>query len=397
MGIFYLMHRDDKIAVFNVDNDIVSSFKPSEDSYVLLPYVVHDLGSFEGWLDDRAIPAERYSGLGNNCSRLQFLLNNNSLSLSDSYWTCPVGIVPLWSEINLYDNSFVSTSVLDNFNEVKTIAYKSGFTPGSSLKGDLAKKWVTGHNGNRILIKGNSSQNALQSVSEVLATAMYSACDISFVEYYFMGISCNGEEKIGCACKNFTTSDTEFIPAIDIANTGKKANSDSWYGYFIKKCSECLPDVQHFMDVMLCIDFLVANSDRHLNNFGILRDTKSLQWKSMAPVFDSGNSLFYRHTSNSLLPKGKELLKMPVTSFYRTASEQLKCVSDKGCVKLSCLPSLSELEGIIRADTSLTDFDVEERIRVLKELRQFFEDFQNGAKVWGYPYQKDFSRTMEAF
>ena len=88
---------------------------------------------------------------------------------------------------------------------------------------------------------------------------------------------------------------------------------------------------------------------------------------------------------------------MPVTSFYRTASEQLKCVSDKGCVKLSCLPSLSELEGIIRADTSLTDFDVEERIRVLKELQQFFEDFQNGAKVWGYPYQKDFSRTMEAF
>lgn len=151
------------------------------------------------------------------------------------------------------------------------------------------------------------------------------------------------------------------------------------------------------MDVMLCIDFLVANSDRHLNNFGILRDTRSLQWKSMTPVFDSGNSLFYRHTSNSFLPKRKELLKMPVTSFYRTASEQLKCISDKACVKLSLLPSLSTLERIIRTDTSLTDFDVEERIRVLKELRQFFEDFQNGSKVWSYPYQKGSSRTMEAF
>lgn len=156
-------------------------------------------------------------------------------------------------------------------------------------------------------------------------------------------------------------------------------------------------DVQHFMDMMLCIDFLVANSDRHLNNFGILRDTKNLQWKSKASVFDSGNSLFYKHTSNSPLPKGKELLKMPVTSFYRTASEQLKCVSDKGCVKLSLLPSLSGLEKIIRADISLTDFDVEERIRVLKELRQFFEDFQNGAKVWSYPYQKGSSRTMKVF
>ena len=133
--------------------------------------------------------------------------------------------------------------------------------------------------------------------------------------------------------------------------------------------------MQHFIDVMLCVDFLVANSDRHLNNFGILRDTKSLEWKSMAPVFDSGNSLFYRHNSNSPLPKGKELLKMPVTSFYRTASGQLKCVSDRGCISLDRLPSLSTLERIIRTDISLTGFDVEERIRVLKELRKFFEDF----------------------
>lgn len=216
MDIFYLMHRDDKIAAFTVDNDTVLSFQINKGWQEFLPYGVHDLGSFVGWLRDRAIPAERYSNLGNNCSRLQFLLNNNSLSLSDSYWTCPVGIVPLWSEINLYDNSFVSTNVLDNFNEIKTIAYKSGFTPSSSLKGDLAKKWIIDQDGNRILVKGSYLQNALQPVSEVLATAMYSVCDIDFVEYYFMGISCNGEKKLGCACKNFTTSDSEFIPAIDI-------------------------------------------------------------------------------------------------------------------------------------------------------------------------------------
>ena len=101
---------------------------------------LNDLRSFVNWLEDRAIPAGRYSNLGNSFSRLQFLLNNNSLSLSDSYWTCPVGIVPLWSKINLYDNSFVATTVLDNFNEIKTIAYKTNFIPSSSLKGDLAKK-----------------------------------------------------------------------------------------------------------------------------------------------------------------------------------------------------------------------------------------------------------------
>ncbi len=397
MDIFYLMHQDNKIAAFTVDNGSVLSFKINGDWQGLLPYGVSGLRSFINWLEDRAIPAGRYSNLGNSFSRLQFLLNNNSLSLSDSYWTCPIGIVPSWNKVNLYSNSFVSTNILDNFNEVKTIPYKTDLIPSSSLKGDLAKKWITDHDGNRILVKGSYLQNALQSVSEVLAAAMYSVCDINFVKYNFIWVSCNDEKKLGCGCKNFTSLDSEFIPAIDIVNAGKKTNSDSWYGYFIKKCNEQLLDVQHFMDVMLCIDFLIANNDRHLNNFGILRDPVSLQWKSMAPVFDSGNSLFYKYTTNSFLPKGKELLKMPVNSFYRTASEQLKCVSDRGCVELGSLPSLSTLEGIIRTDTSLTGFDIEERIRILEELRQFFEDFQNGAKIWSYPYQKGFARTMKAF
>lgn len=187
MDIFYLMHRDNKIAAFTVDNGSILSFKINEGWQGVLPYGVNDLRSFVNWLEDRAIPAGRYSNLGNSFSRLQFLLNNNSLSLSDSYWTCPVGIVPLWSKINLYDNSFVATTVLDNFNEIKTIAYKTNFIPSSSLKGDLAKKWVIDHDGNRILVKGSYLQNALQSVSEVLATAMYSACDIDFAEYHLWG------------------------------------------------------------------------------------------------------------------------------------------------------------------------------------------------------------------
>lgn len=395
MDIFYLMHRDNKIAVFVVENDSVLSFKMNEDYYELLPYGVHDLKSFINWLEDRAIPAVRYATLGNSFSRLQFLLNNDSLSLSDSYWTCPVKMVLSWNEVNLYHNSFVATAILDDFNEIGPIDYKTNLVPNSSLKGDLAKKWMIDSNGDRILVKGSYLQNALQSVSEVLATAMYSACDINFVEYSYTEVYCSGEKKLGCQCKNFTSLESEFIPAIDIVSIGKKANSDSWYGYFIKKCNEHSLDVQHFMDVMLCIDFLIANSDRHLNNFGILRETSSLQWKSMAPVFDSGNSLFYKNTANSFLPKGKELLKMPVTSFYKTASEQLKCVSDRGCIRLDSLPSLRTLEKIIRIDTSLTDFDVEERIRVLEELRQFFEDFQNGAKVWSYQYQKDIVRNAE--
>ena len=32
------------------------------------------------------------------------------------------------------------------------------------------------------------------------------------------------------------------------------------------------------------------NEDRHLNNFGIIRDVISLEWISVAPIFDNRDS-----------------------------------------------------------------------------------------------------------
>ena len=33
------------------------------------------------------------------------------------------------------------------------------------------------------------------------------------------------------------------------------------------------------------------NEDRHLNNFGIIRDVNTLKWVDVAPIFDNGQSL----------------------------------------------------------------------------------------------------------
>lgn len=32
------------------------------------------------------------------------------------------------------------------------------------------------------------------------------------------------------------------------------------------------------------------NKDRHFNNFGVLRNTETLEWLGMAPIYDSGSS-----------------------------------------------------------------------------------------------------------
>lgn len=111
---------------------------------------------------------------------------------------------------------------------------------------------------------------------------------------------------------NFTNSLVELVPAIDIINNLKKPNDISYYEFYIKICKVHGLDVRAFLEYQIMTDFLISNTDRHFNNFGILRKCKTLEWVTSAPIFDSGNSLFY---NSSYIPKGKDLLNIEVNSF----------------------------------------------------------------------------------
>lgn len=43
---------------------------------------------------------------------------------------------------------------------------------------------------------------------------------------------------------------------------------------------------------MIVCDSVMANIDRHLRNFGLVRNIDDLRWR-FAPIFDTGNSLWY--------------------------------------------------------------------------------------------------------
>lgn len=51
--------------------------------------------------------------------------------------------------------------------------------------------------------------------------------------------------------------------------------------------------MQQFVDYLLVFDYLMANTDRHFGNFGVIRNVNTLEWICPAPVFDSGTSLWH--------------------------------------------------------------------------------------------------------
>ena len=50
-------------------------------------------------------------------------------------------------------------------------------------------------------------------------------------------------------------------------------------------------DARVKLENMYILDYIIMNEDRHLNNFGIIRDVNTGKWLDVAPIFDNGQSL----------------------------------------------------------------------------------------------------------
>ena len=52
-----------------------------------------------------------------------------------------------------------------------------------------------------------------------------------------------------------------------------------------------ITDARKKVSDMFLIDYLMMNIDRHMKNFGIIRNVENLKWVDTTPVFDTGESL----------------------------------------------------------------------------------------------------------
>jgi hypothetical protein len=137
-------------------------------------------------------------------------------------------------------------------------------------------------------------------------------------------------------CENFITCDTELVSAYFLHNIKRIENVELLYEHFLDCCSELgISNARENLDKMLTLDYLIANRDRHLSNFGAVRNTRTLKWLGFAPVFDSGTSLW-----NDLIPSDFNTENTKCKPFFGTHEEQIKLVKDFSWL------DLSELNGI---------------------------------------------------
>lgn len=289
------------------------------------------------WLGKRVIPKNRQF-VDEILKTLGLSVNNTKgiidacmgLSLNDSYWVVPADFDGKFADYNLYENRFSEALSLVAYTGVGGSNKAFSTSPELTTNGMLRKAWRFVDDDGIYLYKGGT-EGAANTGNEPYSE--YYACQIAEA----MGLPCvqydleNWKGILASKCRLFTDIDTAFVPI----------------GRFLSKCSlkECLDyyaslgeDFYEQLCSMLVFDSVIYNEDRHFGNFGVLRDNRTGQIISPAPIFDNGLSLF-----NFAMPDDFKNLK----EYTKTRSNPYRISYEEICKEVMGSKQKAQLHRLI--------------------------------------------------
>ncbi len=291
------------------------------------------------WFKGRGIPSWR-DDLDLLLARLNVLAPDElldkafGLSLSDQYWIKPADSNIEYKDINFFEHRFEDSDFMNATfgNESESSIKISLISPNNTTDGRLKKTWMI-ENGKRYLLKGGWKNEVMQPFNEVLASMICERLGFDHVTYTLDIV----KNKVVSKCECFINTNTEFISAHQILhNRNVKEKAYEEYIHILEE--KGINHVREKLENMFLLDYFMLNEDRHLNNFGIIRDVNTLEWLAMAPIFDNGQS------RNILDYNEEEILINGQGSFFYTVDNFDSILSK---VKDITRFDLSKLDGIV--------------------------------------------------
>lgn len=378
----FLMNRTKAVATIEYDTELIVITKIYEilDLSSLPLHVQNSLNYYprssikelNNWFKRRGIPSWRKD--------LKRLLDNLNiefadelldkaygLSLSDQYWFKSVDDKIKWEDINFFDNifeyeGFLTASFFDSIDSSK-INKESYISPNNTTDGMLQKAWII-ENGKRILVKGTYTSSRQEPINEWLTSQICKRLGFDFCNYEVSYYN----RHIVSKCINFLNNQEEIVPACDLFESKKKNNNTSDFEHYIKVVEDLhIPFARENLENMFIIDYLVMNEDRHLRNFGAIKNVITGQYEKLTPIFDTGQAMQCSQLTNTMNfydGQGK--------FFYNTSkkfSSYLSYIKDISRIDLSKLDGLTyEYEKMLKKyqnDMDMTDQRIEKLVNGL--------------------------------
>lgn len=342
---YTLMSKEYEILTFRYDESEGTFFDTSDvhDASraplgMLSPRGTSASGSaLRSWWFHRSIPASRFHidaklkqlGLSDP---YEIPFRSLGFSLSDQYWIRPVEHPDIrWADLNFFANDFGTLEA-----DVDWLSDVGLASPDNTSEGMLPKRWICEPDGTRTLLKG-SGVLGQEACNETVATALHKRL-LSPEEYvpYHLVIR---DGEAACASRCFVSSDEEYVPAFSVVKVLRQAKHHNDYQHYIECCAHLgISDVESFLAKMIVCDDLLANTDRHTRNFGIIRNVETLECRT-APLFDTGSCL-WSMTSTEALAKGD--YSFTTKPFKESPAHQLLLASDFSWLDLDALSGFEE-------------------------------------------------------
>lgn len=267
----YLMSGDYTVAT--IKNGIIT-----EADETLLPLYLKRTKDVEGWLASRAIDSHRTnSRLLKKALRLkttddvQTALAVNAATVTDRYWFKPEGSTAVYEDIRFKENYFDQLALR---GDPDSFSRKPSRTPELTNRGSFEKCWK--------LIDGKwwmyKSGNKEEFFSELFI--------------------CKLGEKLGLNMAHYEM-DGEYIRSLDFTDSAKVnfepmrslMDDDEDYENCFNIIYDLSPDFAKQYLLLIWIDSVCYNMDRHTENFGFLRDVNTGEIISLAPNYDNNIAL----------------------------------------------------------------------------------------------------------
>lgn len=304
------MNKHTQVALIEYNEDvqaITNIYEVTNIEYAPLSFYnayhnmsISNVKAMNQWFQGRAIPSSR-KNLNHLLERLNIsspgdLLNKHfALSLSDQYWIVDESSCIQWKDINFFTHDFDSTGFLqaslDDSTHSYTVQNDSIKTPNNTTDGMLPKGWII-ENDKRILIKGTYTRFEQEPFDEWLASQICKRLGFDYCNYIVDWYTIKQDEVIVSKCENFINQNEEIISAYDVLHSSKKENTINDYEHYVRILeNHGILAARKKITEMFVVDYLMMNYDRHLKNFGIIRNVETLKWERVTPIFDTGQSM----------------------------------------------------------------------------------------------------------
>ncbi len=273
----------------------------------LMPLYLNRIRNADMWLETRAIDSHRAnSRLLKKALRLtekddvSTVMHVNAATITDNYWIRPLNSDLTYEDVKFSDDYFSNLALrgtYDSFN--KAALSKRSKTPELTNTGSFEKCWKL-RNGQWWMHKRATHSELF---SELFVFELGKKLDMNMAVY---------ERENGCIKSlDFTNgASVNFEPASAFMGD----NED--YCDVIRELQKLYPDAIPDYIRLIFLDTLVANPDRHTNNFGLLRDINTGKIIGFAPNYDNNMALIARGYPDE--PKNKDIL---ITLFSEVMEE----------------------------------------------------------------------------